>query len=388
MKLSKLFLVGAIALGLVACNNDDVPGIQGNPDSTVSIKVIQTSNGSQIRATGDLSGSGIAEAGLVAESEIKQLEVFIFAGESPDGYGVATPATGQTTVTEVKGIDTHSGAKTIFVVANANIGEVANKAALLAKTKDLPVNIDNGMPMTSVETAVTLVAGLNQYGFADADQTTGANQISANTPLAITRVNARVAIVGAALNLTDQSLFDELRDVQVAMFNVPKASKLFGSPLAMNANFLYGVAWVSTETSYTADELSASFTDDATFPIVAAAAPYYYVTENNSQIAAEQMMIVLRGKPYLNNAAVVYEGLYTDADGYTYYPVWVNATKDGYTFTGDNTGDSVIRRNTQYNITLSITKIGNPTIDPPVEAILDVHVTVAPWLVVTQGVVW
>src|SRR5690606_22945842 len=104
--------------------------------------------------------------------------------------------------------------------------------------------------------------------------------------------------------------------------------------------------------------------------------------------AEQQMFIVLRGKPTKGGVAVKAEGLYTDVNGYTYYPVWVNADKTGYSYSGDNTGDSEIRRNTQYNISLTINGIGNPTIDEVEEAFLDVNVSVAPWDVVTQNVTW
>ena len=119
-------------------------------------------------------------------------------------------------------------------------------------------------------------------------------------------------------------------------------------------------------------------------------APYFYVTENTAADAKEQMLIVLRGKPTKGTPAVdvVAEGLYTDSEGYTYYPVWVNANKTNYTYSGDNTGDSHIRRNTQYNISLTINGIGNPTIDPVEEAFLDVNVSVEDWTVVTQDVDW
>jgi hypothetical protein len=127
-----------------------------------------------------------------------------------------------------------------------------------------------------------------------------------------------------------------------------------------------------------------------TFPIVNTAAPYYYVNENTSVVAKELTFIVLRGKPTLGTPAVpvVAEGLYTDAAGYTYYPVWVNATNAKYQYLLGYTPDGKIHRNTQYNISLTIKGIGHPTIDPVEEAFLDVKVSVAPWTVVSQGVTW
>ena len=168
----------------------------------------------------------------------------------------------------------------------------------------------------------------------------------------------------------------------------------------MNADFLFGEAWPSSLNSYTIGTPVVDFTEGAflektiTFPIKNILAPYFYVNENTSTDTTKQMMIVLRAKPMKGTVAVKAEGLYTDVDGFTYYAVWVNAARDGYSYGEDvvigesGLGDSVIRRNTQYNISLTINKIGNPSIDPPVSATVDVKVSVEPWLVVNQTVVW
>jgi hypothetical protein len=396
MKLFKLLFVAIIAFGMMACNNEqDVPEIIDGPEATVSVMVVPTSNGSTVRLAGDLSP---ADAGGIAidESNIKMLEVFIFSGGLPDGYGKATS---ETTVTQVLGITTHSGPKTFYVVANADIKQVATEAELLAKTKDIPVDISKGLPMTSKGISVDLVAGENQYGFSEGtpNYKGGAKQHGIDTPAQLVRVNARVAIVSAVLDNTklpaDQlAIFDALTDIQVAMFNVPKTSNLFGASLAINDDFLLGNDWPTTEGSYMqltdGGVLESSFEQASALNIVSTDAPYFYVTENDGITEKERMLIVLRGKPTKGGDPVVSPKLYTDASGYTYYPVWVNATKAGYTYTGDNTGDNIIRRNTQYNIALSIYGIGNPTIDPTENAFLDVNVSVAPWLVVTQNVDW
>src|SRR5690554_4079051 len=327
MKIVKILLVLAIAVGMTACNNEDEIDLQGQPESTVSVKVVPSSNGPVVRATGDLSGNGVLAAGLPEESEIKTLEVYLFHGETPDGYKKVTGDD----VTEVKEIATHAGPKTMVVVANASIGTVATKTVLMAKTKNLPVVIASGLPMTGESAEITLEPGLNQYGYAASEVV--ATKFSEGTPLPLYRVNARVAIVSADLadNLTsDQTdFFDALTDVQVAMFNVPKTTKMFGTSLAMNANFLFGDDWPTTKGTYTVGTVEGTFKNAVTFPITDADAPYYYVNENISEVEKEQMMIVLRAKPTKEGQPAAAENLYTDANGYTYYPIWVNATKDG-----------------------------------------------------------
>lgn len=393
MKIGKLFLTAVVALGLMACNNEEVPQIEG-AESTISIKVFPSSDSPSFRAVGNLSGDGVTTVGLEAESVIKQLEVYLFYGEAVKGYKSATDTTN---VTEVTKIETTTGPTTIVVVANAGIGPVANKAELLAKTKVLPADITKGLPMTGMtdpDADVIVAPGQNYYGYAEG-QTPAGKEHSVAAPLQIVRVNARVAITSATLNLTDKSIFDELKDVDVAMFNVPKTSNIFGNAgsLAINADYLFGEAWPSPQTSYTVGTANPYFKDaTVTFPIVSTKAPYYYVTENTVGKAEattnQRMLIVLRGKPYKDEVAVVVEGLYTDAAGYTYYPVWVNADDKGYTYPENYTADNLIKRNTQYNISLSIKKIGNPTIDPVQDAFMDVTVKVAPWTVVTQNVTW
>ena len=389
MRIKSILLAVLIAVGFMACNNEDVLLVEG-AESTVSLRVVPSSKGAALKAVGDISGDGILPAGLLAESEINQLEVFIFHDQAPDGYKSVTG----TNVTEVTGVSTHSGLKSIFVVANAGIGAVASKNDLELKTKDLP-NISAGLVMTSEETAVTLAAGQNYFGYAAGQIPTGAEH-SVGSPMKITRVNARVAIIDAQLGdlSTEQlAIFDGLTDVEVAMFNVPKSTNLFGAPLAKNENFLFGEAWPTTQSSYM--ELADGGAAEGTFkdgglalPITSNSAPYYYVNENNSGVAKQQMLIVLRAKPTKGGAAVVADGLYTDSNGFTYYPVWVNGSDQSYSYAGDNTGDAVIRRNTQYNIKLLIKGIGNPTIDDVEKAFLDVLVEVEPWAVVTQSLTW
>src|SRR5690554_6848151 len=105
MKIFKILLVTAIAFGMMACNNEqDVPQVIDGPEATVSVMVVPTSNGPSVRLAGDLSATGTAIA--TAESAIKTLEVFIFSGGLPDGYGKAEAESPATTVSQVLGIAT------------------------------------------------------------------------------------------------------------------------------------------------------------------------------------------------------------------------------------------------------------------------------------------
>ncbi|HBK41849.1 MAG TPA: hypothetical protein DDZ57_09820 [Porphyromonadaceae bacterium] len=399
MKIGKLFLAGIVALGLglTGCNNDDVPELSGEKEATISIKVLPSSNGSLLRSTGNLNGDGVLAKGLAQESAIKSLEVWIFKGDVLDAYKSAAAA-------EVTEIEARIGARTVVVVANAEIGQKNSKAELLATIKGLPADVaGKGLVMTAEPFDVTLVKGNNYYGYTDAQVAakTGENKNHLNDnkkPLPITRVNARVAIVSAELDLASvpanqKVVFDALKDVEVAMFNVPKETKLFGSDLAKNENYLFGAKWDSPLSTYVGYGVAGatattSLTDAVTdaLPVVDTNAPYYYVNESNG---THKMFIVLRAKVYKDNAVVTtVKDLYTDNEGYTYYPIWINVAKEGYTYAGEYVPDGKIKRNTQYNISLTIKGLGNPNIDPVDKAWLDVAVAVEDWQVVGQNVIW
>lgn len=404
MKIFKVLLVVAIALGMMACNNEqDVPEISGEKDASISIKVVPSSDSPSFRAVGNLSGDGIIGQGLEAESAIHQLEVWVFSGDVLKAYGTSTTA-------EIENLETSVGASTIVVAANARIGIVGSKTALFAKLGDLPPrDITDGLVMTAEPIEVTLVAGNNYYGYTDTqvgekiavDATKKNHLDDGKKPLPLTRVNARVAIVSAELDYenvpeTQQAVFTHLGDIEVAMFNVPNKTKLFGTSLATNTDFQFGAAWLSPKYSYvgvgTGTPNPVLF-EETELPISAGSAPYYYVNENNSLVVtgtenapAQKMLIVLRAKVYKGETVVTeLKDLFTDTEGYTYYPILVN--KDGVAENG-KVGDGNVYRNTQYNISLTIKGLGNPTIDDVDKAFLDVNVSVAPWAVVTQNVEW
>lgn len=387
MKLRHLFLAAIVALGMMACNNEDVPAVVDGADGTVSVKVVPVSNGAGTRLSGDLSGNGILPVGLTAESAVKKTQVWVFMGNVLDGYGEAADV-------EVKDIPVHVGSREIYIVVNGKgLTKFTSKADIEAATTTLPVNIgDDGLVMTAEKITATLVAGKNTIGYGAT--VAGTSTSLGDAPVKVARVNARVAIVSAELALDDQNqidIFDELRNVEVAMFNVNEKASIF-NPNAASGDWLYGQAWPQTANTYedgTGSAVEAAFLQVATMGtndlIEIANSPYFYVNPLETE---NKMFIVLRGKAYKDNALVTAEGLYTDSDGYTYFPVWVNGKDLGYAYTGDNTNTGKVLRNTQYNISLTIKKIGNPTIDPVEEAFLDVKVDVLPWEVVKQDVTW
>ncbi len=368
-----------MGLGLAACNND-TPDVDLEKAGTLTLTVLQ--GGPSTRLVGDISGDGIDTPGLAAESKINTVQVWVFASGNLEKYqSGALDTEGKI---RVEGLTV--GTKTVVVAANASfIGEKATLTDLKAVTNNLSQTITGGMVMTAEPEEVDLIEceenECNEY------------------EVTVTRVNARVALTCLNVDFTELP-YDNFKLTEVAMFNVPKTTKLFGEPLvAAPTEFLYGSAYPSSASSYAGctghlpatntGELDATLAqeNDPDDPFVYVTnAPYFYVHEND---AAEQTFIVLKGTLWKGDVQYKMEGVLTDPDGYTYYRIDVNANKTGYTYQdGYTLNDGKLRRNTQYNICATLKKAGFPSIDPPLFTCLDVFVEVEPWKVVSQNVTW
>lgn len=398
MKLEKLFLLGAIAFGLAACSNEDTPVVQQAKNATMSLKIVQ----------GGTRAIGIPDAVTAGESKIKRLDVFVFNGDAVDGH---KQATGED-VTEVKDIAVTTGSRTMVVVANAtaDMGTITSKAALLGKVASnlTDQTLENGLLMTGeVTEAFTIAPGKNYYGYPDQPGVDAENQHSKNAPVKLTRVPARVALVNAVTQFTGSYEGFTFEPEEIFLFNAKKQSKYFGNSGALIAGteLLSGVnlssfggplkpgTWVPEWTVPYLLDVKASF--PAGLGSITETTPvYYYVFENDASV--QPTVLSIKGKIKKADNTYATNDEFPDAidgEGYTYYSILVNATRDGYTYSGENidiTGDKIIRRNTHYKISVTIKRIGkkDPT-DPPIEpATLDVNVKVIGWEVVNQNVVY
>lgn len=396
MKLEKLFLLGAIALGLAACSNEDTPVVQQAKNATMSLKIVQGGT----RAIGDSELT-------TKESKIKRLDVFVFNGDARDGYERAENEDG---VTEVKNIAVTTGSRTMMVVANATFTKeemkaITSKADLLTKVAtDLATQtLEKGLLMTGeVTEAFTIAPGKNYYGYPDQPGVDAENQHSKNEPVKLIRVPARVSLISAVTTFEGSYEGFTFEPEEIFLFNAKKQSKYFGNPgaLVKGPELLSGIdltdfdgtlkpdTWVP---AWKADYLKDAFTS---LDILSEKPVYYYVFENDASVQPTVLSIKGKIKKADNTYATKDEFPDAiDAQGFTYYSILVNATRDGYTYSGENngiTGDKIIRRNTHYKISVTIKRIGkkDPT-DPPIEpATLDVKVEVAEWEVVGQNVVY
>lgn len=399
MKLSNLLLIGAIAFGLAACNNENVPEVQ-TKDATMSLRIMQTGISSPIKAV------GVAKDLVVSESAIDSLDVFVFNGDVRDGYKREV-ATKGTILNKVEDISVTAGSRSIIVVANSplDLSKTTSKKALLDFVHpNLLVQASTSiLLMTSEETApIEILPGVNYYGYPDS-QADAAAEFSIGSPLQLTRVAARVALMGVTVNFEAPYENWTYKNESVFLFNAKMQSKFFGPSLVLGEELLSGLNLTNFggplkpykwDAAWTVDYLKDAVTD---LTKITRDAPVYYYTFENDSVKVPTC-ISLQGKLLDANGDQVTRTTHSqfpnindivDADGYTYYTVVVNAEKINYTYTAGYTPDGTIKRNTQYNITLAITRPGvdDPT-DPVEYAILNVEVEVTPWVIVEQGVTW
>lgn len=384
MNLNKLLVVAGIAiLGIIACSKKDASVNDSNTNTTMSLKIF-TSN---TRA--------VANANTNAdESKIYKLDVFVFNGDVVDGYKQATSTDGN--LNEVKGINVTAGNRTLVVIANSRkeLKAITSKNALEAYTADDVtqelLTANNGLMMTSAMTDITIKAGKNVYGY-DTGSETGTNYISEGTPLSLSRLAAKISLKSVEVNLSSPWEGYTVTPVQVFAYNVRGKSKFFGPSLvASDAAYFSGIdltgfSGITPPVSVVKESLKDELTN---FGSLTATPIYYYAFENDEThptTLTVKAKILKDGTPLTN--AEFPDAI--NADGFTYYTVVLNANEKGYEYTGTSVDhNSRLTRNTKYELSLVITKIGDNEPDPLKPSTLDVKIQVTDWVVVSQKVTY
>ena len=412
---TRIFLVAAlVALGFAACNNDDVPHIEDGAKATVSLMIF--TDPAAVRSTSE---------GTNAEREIKSLEVWLFAGEAVVGHrrfegNELVPDNG---VIIAEGIVTTSGARTMVAVANHSlIGKDLTRTELRNTPALAKPDVYSNLVMTSEAVTIDLKPGANFFGEL-AHLPGGANHVNAGAnpsnarALQLVRIHARIALTGVSFEHPNFSRFDLYT---VTMFNMRRESRLFdvnfgirpttpaASLIHATLSFLRGANYLSPLHSYQDKDIAINRWEELSFnggnttrimpvnsaiPIAPPAPIFFYAFENNGDSRLGNpdwekensgTFIVLKGKLY-NQDGTPSTGHHTCKDGFTYYAIWVNCAR----FSGSAGAESNrITRNTMYNITVNIRGVGNPNINGPQAAHLDVQVEVRPWDVVNQVYDW
>lgn len=390
---SKLFLLSLVALTLAftACNKKD--DVKSETDATISVAI----KSADLRAYEDGAGD--------ADMKVKTLAVMVYQGDAQVAYKEADDAS----ALEVTKIQTTAGAKTLVVVANYANQNL--KGLSLAKVKALThtLSADDQDPtkgtfmLTAEPVSVTLQKGNNYYGYADGD----GNRLSVDKPIELKHIHAGMALTSVTVNFAEsyKTLYSVKFEKGQLIALIAKAqSNVFGEPLAnADLNYFYGVKLFGVkDNKYTPAEANYKEMAELKMDITEVGATMtgkgFYVLENNS--AEHPTILCLKGElTQADGSALTDEQaqqaveagwIVSTEDHSTFYPVFVNFKKDGYTYEGGHTAKNAIERNNKYEIALTITGPGtNSPEDPTAEtANLDVKCKVTPWVIVKQNVVW
>ena len=390
---SKLFLLSLVALTLAftACNKNQDEPQQSETDATISVAV----KSADLRAYEDGAGN--------EDKKVQKLAVMVYQGQAQVAYKEAATAGDL----EVKDIETTAGAKTLVVVAN--FANQNLKGLSLEKVKALThtLSADDQDPtkgtfmLTAEPVSVTLQKGNNYYGYAAGD----GNRISEDKPIELQHIHAGMALTNLTVKFAESyaKLYSVKFDEGQLIALIAKAqSNVFGKPLVnTDANYFYGVKlFGKTDAKYT--PAAANYKEMAELKMDLKETGEqerkgFYILENNS--AEHPTILCLKGT--LTQAdgseltadqaqqAVEAGWIVSTTDHSTYYPVLVNWAKDGYTFTGTDEHNGIVRNN-KYEIALTIPGPGTNSPEDPTQekANLDVMCKVLPWVIVKQTVVW
>ena len=390
---SKLFLLSLVALTLAftACNKNQDEPQQSETDATISVAV----KSADLRAYEDGAGN--------EDKKVQKLAVMVYQGQAQVAYKEAADVS----TLEVKDIETTAGAKTLVVVAN--FANQNLKGLSLEKVKALThtLSADDQDPtkgtfmLTAEPVSVNLQKGNNYYGYATGD----GNRISVDKPIELQHIHAGMALTNLTVKFAESyaKLYSVKFDEGQLIALIAKAqSNVFGKPLVnTDANYFYGVKlFGKTDAKYT--PAAANYKEMAELKMDLKETGEqerkgFYILENNS--AEHPTILCLKGT--LTQAdgseltadqaqqAVEAGWIVSTTDHSTYYPVLVNWAKDGYTFTGTDEHNGIVRNN-KYEIALTITGPGTNSPEDPTQekANLDVMCKVLPWVIVKQNVVW
>ena len=390
---SKLFLLSLVALTLAftACNKNQDEPQQSETDATIRVAV----KSADLRAYEDGAGN--------EDKKVQKLAVMVYQGQAQVAYKEAADVS----TLEVKDIETTAGAKTLVVVAN--FANQNLKGLSLEKVKALThtLSADDQDPtkgtfmLTAEPVSVNLQKGNNYYGYATGD----GNRISVDKPIELQHIHAGMALTNLTVKFAESyaKLYSVKFDEGQLIALIAKAqSNVFGKPLVnTDANYFYGVKlFGKTDAKYT--PAAANYKEMAELKMDLKETGEqerkgFYILENNS--AEHPTILCLKGT--LTQAdgseltadqaqqAVEAGWIVSTTDHSTYYPVLVNWAKDGYTFTGTDEHNGIVRNN-KYEIALTITGPGTNSPEDPTQekANLDVMCKVLPWVIVKQNVVW
>ena len=95
MKISKLFLIASVALGLAACSNDDIPSLDGGKEGNTNVSVtLKMSQNSGLRAQKSLPEDYNKIGEWAGKDDIKTVAVYLIDGSSVTSKSLEVGASG------------------------------------------------------------------------------------------------------------------------------------------------------------------------------------------------------------------------------------------------------------------------------------------------------
>ncbi len=211
INMNKILYAGFALLLCASCSNDNDRDITSLPEAKISlqVKASGTNKKSPLKA---ITKAGTDANELAGEAYINNITAFVF---NEDGsqllsttpyYQETTPADGELTIPN---IPARAAKARIVLVGNANgtlKSNITSYAGLEAALCQLSSQEQDNLTMSSlvIETEESLVAGDENYiGY----ESMGKNNINGiSTPLELTRLAARLDVVGIKTNFTRPEL--------------------------------------------------------------------------------------------------------------------------------------------------------------------------------------
>lgn len=261
MKIINILIAGLSFLAVVGCSKDDNGnGETNNPSEMKAAKLNIT-----VKASGPTSATKADDDdpnALEGEKNINNIQVITF---NNDGSQIlATPyysnsvssTDGEITVT---GIATKATRAVIAIVANAPSGmfdDVTSYDGFKAKIVQLSDQSQSNLTMSAqvITSTTDLTSGENYLGYS-----TQTNINNLNTPIELTRLAARIELVGATTNFSSKAALDG-RTVRINSIQVinQKTASLFASttywgPVLVADNYSDGVVNSFTDLTFNAN---------------------------------------------------------------------------------------------------------------------------------------
>lgn len=232
INMNKILYAGFALLLCASCSNDNDRDITSLPEAKISLQV-KASGANKKSPLKAVTKAGTDANELTGEAYINNITAFVF---NEDGsqllsttpyYQETTPADGELTIPN---IPARAAKARIVLVGNANgtLSNITSYAGLEAALCQLSSQVQDNLTMSSlvIETEESLVAGDENYiGY----ESMGKNNINGiSTPLELTRLAARLDVVGIKTNFTRPELLGRTVKIEsITVDNQKTASHFF-----------------------------------------------------------------------------------------------------------------------------------------------------------------